>query len=98
MLDNVIPLRRGPQLSAEQLAALVRAAGAMVNAGLEILDALVGDPDLEANGDEFEPDGDELDHNGSPEEDEIPFRGSGPGCLLSDDDYGTEEAGEPEVG
>ena len=79
MLGNITPIRPAPQFSPEQLAAIAGAAGAMINAGLEILDAISGDPDLELNGDEE-------DGCGSPEEDFVTFSGSGPGCLLSDDD------------
>lgn len=47
MLNHLTPRPSLPQLSPEQWLALHNAAAAMVNAGLEILDAIRGDADLE---------------------------------------------------
>ena len=88
MLSNITPIRPAPQFSPEQLAAIAGAAGAMVNAGLEILNAIGGDPDVELNGDE--------EDGTRAEDDSCDHDCGGPGCPVSDPDYGAEEAGEGE--
>ncbi len=60
-----------------------------IDALIDRLDALGGDPDMEANGDE-------LDGNSSEDEFMQHSYWSGPGCPVSDPDYGAEEPGEPE--
>lgn len=63
---------------------------AMIERLVEALDTLDGDPDVELNGDEAD---------GSPAEDEfMDHDRSGPGCPVSDPDYGAEELGEREEG
>lgn len=62
-----------------------------LEAGVELLDAIDGDDDREANGDEG-------DHNNSKDCFIEHERGGGPGCMISDPDYGGEEAGEREEG
>jgi len=57
-----------------------------LEAGVELLDAIDG-----ANGDEG-------DHNNSEDCFIEHERGGGPGCMISDPDYGGEEAGERDEG
>ena len=92
MLTNVTRLHPGPQFTPDQASAFAASLGAMINAGLELLDVLGGDPDIEPNGDELDNSFDEdaplfHDEAGTP-------NGMGPGCPISDPDYGAEEAGE----
>ena len=54
---------------------------------IDQLDMIDGDPDAEATGDEGEPDFVSLPADAT-------FWGSGPGCPISDPDYGAEEQGE----
>lgn len=147
MADNLTRLRPEPQFSQEQLALIATAAGAMVNAGLQLLDVLGGDPDVEDATDvedegiqpqhlrnggvscqvsdpseysleerhgkqpelkqsPIHEDHEEDDPQGEVTDDEPGFdkgsraiancTGHGAGCIISDPDYGGEEAGEPE--
>ncbi len=47
MLSNVTRLHPGPQFTPEQANAFAATLGAMINAGLELLDVLGSDPDVE---------------------------------------------------
>ena len=89
MLSNVTRLRPGPQFTAEQAAAFAASLGAMINVGIELLDVLGGDPDIEEDNEDRGHDEGEPDFTPSPTD-------YGPGCLIADNDHGAEEAGEPE--
>lgn len=56
-----------------------------IEALIDRLDRLDGDPDLEPNGDDADADGDEQDHGGA-EDDFCPHQQDGPGCPIGDSD------------
>jgi hypothetical protein len=89
MLNNITRSRPSPQFTPEQVAAFAASIGAMINVGIEMLDVLAGDPDDEESDEDQGHDEAEPDFLSR-------FRGEGPGCLIADNDYGAEEAGERE--
>ena len=83
MQSNVACMRPARQFTQEQAAAFAATLGAMVNAGLELLDVVGGDPDAEPNGDEGDgPRG---------EDDFCEHFAGGPGCPLSDPDTAVDD-------
>jgi hypothetical protein len=76
MPSSTIPFPGQRQIPVKQIAAAV-------DALIDLLDAVSGDADEEANGDE-------LDDNGS-EEDFMRHRPNGPGCAISDPDCAVDD-------
>jgi hypothetical protein len=64
---------------------------AVADFAIALQDLIVPDVDLEPNGDELDGNGAEDDFGGLGHKD-------GPGCTISDNDRGAEEAGEQEEG